>query len=138
MAARDFDWTPDRKTTPSGADTRLSELVWKPLAKHISADTATVYLSPDADLTALPWAALPGSQKGKVLLEEHALALVPHGPWLLERLQAKADKEDGPGTLLALGAVAYGRAPRTAPSRSPKTLSPRPRGVAASTPNGTT
>jgi CHAT domain-containing protein/Tfp pilus assembly protein PilF len=106
------DWQPDRKATPSGADVKLSELVWKPLAQHIPADTATVYLCPDAALTALPWAALPGRAQGKVLLEEHALAFVPHGPWLLQRLQAKAGKEDGPGTLLALGAVAYGRAPR--------------------------
>jgi CHAT domain-containing protein len=104
------DWRPDRKATRGGADARLSELVWQPLTRHIPADTATVYLCPDAALTALPWAALPGRTRGKVLLEEHALALVPHGPWLLERLRAKPDKER-PGALLALGAVAYGRAP---------------------------
>jgi CHAT domain-containing protein/Tfp pilus assembly protein PilF len=107
-----IDWRPDRPATTSGADTRLSELLWKPLSQHIPADTATVYLSPDAALTALPWAALPGRDKGKVLLEEHALALVPHGPWLLQHLLSKPDKEEGPGALLALGAVAYGRAPK--------------------------
>ncbi len=101
----------DRKVTPSGAGARLSELVWQPLAKHIPADTATVYLCPDADLTSLPWASLPGRAKGKVLLEEHALALVPHGPWLVERLRPGADTQDGAGTLLAVGAVAYDRAP---------------------------
>jgi CHAT domain-containing protein/Tfp pilus assembly protein PilF len=101
----------DHKVTPSGADARLSELVWKPLARHIPADTATVYLCPDADLTALPWAALPGRDKGKLLLEEHALALVPHGPWLVERLRSSADRQDGAGTLLAVGAAAYGQAP---------------------------
>jgi CHAT domain-containing protein/Tfp pilus assembly protein PilF len=107
-----IDWRPDRKSTPSGADGKLSELIWTPLAKHIPASTAIVYLSPDADLTALPWAALPGRDKSKVLLEEHALVLVPHGPWLLQHLQAKPDKVDGPGALLALGAVAYGRTPK--------------------------
>jgi CHAT domain-containing protein/tRNA A-37 threonylcarbamoyl transferase component Bud32/Tfp pilus assembly protein PilF len=117
-----IDWRPDRNTTPSGADAKLSELVWKPLAKHIPADTATVYLSPDADLTALPWAALPGRDKGKVLLEEHALALVPHGPWLLERLQAKPAKEDRPGTLLAVVAVAYDRAPKDGTKPLPEDL----------------
>jgi CHAT domain-containing protein len=106
-----FGQRPDRPVAPGGADARLCELVWKPLAWHIPADTATVYLCPDADLTALPWAALPGRAKGKVLLEEHALALVPHGPWLVERLRARADTQDGAGTLLAVGAVAYGRAP---------------------------
>jgi CHAT domain-containing protein/Tfp pilus assembly protein PilF len=105
------DWRADRKAAPSGADARLSELIWKPLAKHIPSDTATVYISPDADLTALPWAALPGRARGKILLEEHALALVSHGPWLLERLRARADKDDGPGALVAVGAVAYGSVP---------------------------
>jgi CHAT domain-containing protein/Tfp pilus assembly protein PilF len=114
------DWRPDRAATPSGADARLSELTWKPLAKHIPAATATVYLSPDGVLTALPWAALPGRAQGKVLLEEHALALVPHGPWLLERLQAKPAPEDRPGTLLALGAVAYGQAPKDAAKQPPE------------------
>src|SRR5262249_13533016 len=86
---------------------RLSELLWQPLAKHVPADTKTVYLAPDADLTGLPWAALPGRTPGKVLLEEHALAVVPHGPFLLERLQAKAPAVEAGDRLLALGAVRY-------------------------------
>jgi CHAT domain-containing protein/Tfp pilus assembly protein PilF len=116
------DWRPDRKATPGDAGARLSELVWQPLARHIPANTATVYLCPDADLTALPWAALPGRARGKVLLEEHALALVPHGQWLLQRLQAKPAPEDGPGVLLALGAVAYGRAPTEGAKPPPEDL----------------
>ena len=120
-----IDWRPDRKNTPSGADAKLSELVWKPLAKHIPATTAIVYLSPDADLTALPWAALPGRDKGKVLLEEHAVVVVPHGPWLLHQLQAKPDKGDGPGALLALGAVAYGRAPKEGNKPLPEDIAKR-------------
>jgi CHAT domain-containing protein len=47
-------------------------------------------------------------------MEEHALAVVPHGVFLLDRLtEKKRDKEKRP-TLLAMGAVAYDRQPRTA------------------------
>jgi CHAT domain-containing protein/Tfp pilus assembly protein PilF len=93
---------------------RLGELVWQPLARHLPAGTQAVYLAPDADLTALPWAALPGRARGKVLLEEHALALVPHGPFLLEQLRAGRAAAAGPGAVLAVGALAYGRRPNSA------------------------
>jgi CHAT domain-containing protein/tetratricopeptide (TPR) repeat protein len=96
---------------------RLSELVWKPLARHLAADTGTVYLAPDAELTAVPWAALPGRARGKVLLEEHALTLVPHGPFLLDRLRTGAGPTTGKGTVLAVGALAYGRPPPGARAR---------------------
>jgi CHAT domain-containing protein/tetratricopeptide (TPR) repeat protein len=96
---------------PSDADRRLSRLVWQPLVAHIPADTGVVYLSPDADLTRLPWAALPGRQPGHVLLEEHALALVPHPLYLLEQLQAKPRPATDDDLLLLYGAVRYDRPP---------------------------
>ncbi len=107
------DWRPDRPVSASDAARRLGEMLWQPLAKHIPADTETVFLAPDASLTGLPWAALPGRDKGKVLLEEHALIQVPHGPWLLERLRAEPAPRVGPGTLFALGAVAYDGSPKS-------------------------
>jgi CHAT domain-containing protein len=96
---------------PSDADRRLARLVWQPLAPHIPADTEVIYLSPDADLTRLPWAALPGRQPGHVLLEEHALALVPHPLYLLEQLQAKPRPPAAGDSLLVYGAVRYDRPP---------------------------
>ncbi len=106
------DWRSGHPVAASSAAQRLSAMLWQPLAKHIPSDTETIFLAPDAGLTGLPWAALPGRDKGKVLLEEHALVQVPHGPWLLERLRARPAPRDGPGTLLALGAVAYDGAPK--------------------------
>src|SRR5262249_21944091 len=68
----------------SSAAGELRRLLWEKLAPHLPARPgSTIYLCPDADLSALPWAALPGRVPGTVLLEEHALALVPHGPFLL-------------------------------------------------------
>jgi CHAT domain-containing protein/Tfp pilus assembly protein PilF len=88
----------------------LRRLLWEPLAKHLAAGVEAVYLCPDGQLSALPWAALPGSKPGTVLLEEHAIALVPHGPLLLEQL-SHPPASGGAGTLLALGGVQYDRAP---------------------------
>jgi CHAT domain-containing protein len=67
-----------------------------------------VYLSPDGDLARLPWSALPGDKDGTVLLEQYTLAVVPHGPFLLERLMYPAKLPDGSGRLLAIGGVTYG------------------------------
>jgi CHAT domain-containing protein len=85
----------------------LRRLVWDPVAAHLAPDTDTVYLAPDGALHALPWAALPGKQTDTFLLEEHALALVPHGPFLLDQLTAPPRPPDGKDTLLAVGGVAY-------------------------------
>src|SRR5262249_3256251 len=72
--------------------------------------THTASVCPDALLSALPWGALPGAKPGTVLLEECAVALVPHGPLLLEQLTGQAPSYRTPAALLALGGVDYDRA----------------------------
>ena len=47
-----------------------------------------------------------------MLLEQYAIALVPHAPFLLDRLTAPARSRDEAGVVLALGGVAYGQAPK--------------------------
>jgi tetratricopeptide (TPR) repeat protein/CHAT domain-containing protein len=89
----------------------LRRLVWEPLAKHVPAGTETVLLAPDGALTQLPWCALPGRRPGTVLLEDHALAVVPHGPFLLERLTAATEPEHAAGLMLAVGGVSYDEEP---------------------------
>ncbi len=90
----------------------LRRRVWEPLAQHIPSQTTTVIIAPDGSLTAIPWAALPGDRRGTVLLEQYAIALVPHAPFLLDRLTAPARSRDDAGVVLALGGVAYGQAPK--------------------------
>jgi CHAT domain-containing protein/Tfp pilus assembly protein PilF len=90
----------------------LRRRVWEPLAQHIPSQTTTVIIAPDGSLTAIPWAALPGDRPGTVLLEQYAIALVPHAPLLLDRLTAPARLRDATGVVLALGGVAYGQAPK--------------------------
>ncbi len=76
--------------------------------------TRLVYVCPDGPLAALPWAALPtrrrgepgGAATGRVLLEDCAIALVPHGPMLAQQLTRATPRRPG-GTLLAVGAVDY-------------------------------
>jgi CHAT domain-containing protein/Tfp pilus assembly protein PilF len=89
----------------------LRRRVWEPVAKHLPAGTQTIYLAPDGALARLPWAALPGSSAGRVLLEDYALAMVPHGPFLLERLGRNSRAAKGAG-LLVLGGAAYDEAPQ--------------------------
>ncbi len=97
---------------PSPAAETLRRLVWEPLAKQFPRDTNTVIIAPDGRLTAIPWAALPGDRPGTLLLEQYALATVPHAPFLLDRLTAPARTSDDRDVLLAVGGVAYDRAPK--------------------------
>jgi tetratricopeptide (TPR) repeat protein len=89
----------------------MRRLVWDPVAKHLPPNTHTVYLAPEGSLSRLPWAALPGSKPGTVLLEDHALALVPHGLFLYDRLTQPRPAAKDLGTLLAVGGVRYDEKP---------------------------
>jgi CHAT domain-containing protein/Tfp pilus assembly protein PilF len=104
-------WQPGRSEVNPRYAEAVRRLVWDKLAKQVPAGTHTVYLAPDGVLTQLPWAALPGSRKNSVLLEDYLLAVVPHGPFLLERLTAPVKTADGAPMLLAVGAVQYDQAP---------------------------
>jgi CHAT domain-containing protein/tetratricopeptide (TPR) repeat protein len=93
---------------------RLGKLLWEPLRKHLPANTEAVYLAPDGPLSFVPWAALPGGKPDTILLEDHAVALVPHGPWLLRQLQAKPDKGGTEGKALVVGGIDYDGEPKLA------------------------
>jgi CHAT domain-containing protein len=91
----------------------LRQLVWEPLSGSLPAGIRVVYLAPDGALSQLPWAALPGRKPGAVLLEDIALAVVPHGQFLLEALtEAQPERwKSAEGVLLAIGGVRYDEVP---------------------------
>jgi CHAT domain-containing protein len=89
----------------------LARLVWEPLRPHLPVECRTVWLCPDGVLCQVPWAALPGQAKDTVLLEDHALAVVPHGPFLAEALRADSPKGSAKKGVLVVGGVDYDAAP---------------------------
>jgi CHAT domain-containing protein/Tfp pilus assembly protein PilF len=91
----------------SPAALTLRRRLWQPLEKVFPARTRTVLVAPDAALTGLPWAALPGRRPDTVLLEEYALATMPSGQLLLDLLQAPAPSKDRPALLLVAGGIDY-------------------------------
>jgi CHAT domain-containing protein len=102
-----------RKHIDSGeaslAPAKLRELVWAKIAKELPLETKRVYLCPDGDLARLPFAALPGARQGTILLEDHYVAVVPSGQWLLEQLLYPPKLSDAPDRVLAIGDVVYGK-----------------------------
>jgi CHAT domain-containing protein/Tfp pilus assembly protein PilF len=97
---------PDRQAAAA-----LAALVWQPLRQHLPAKTHTVWLAADGQLAQVPWAALPGDLPNTILLEELAVAVVPHGAFLLQLLQDKPPGPEAKATFLAVGGVAYEKAP---------------------------
>jgi CHAT domain-containing protein/Tfp pilus assembly protein PilF len=91
----------------------VARLVWQPLRDRLPTPTRTVWLAPDGPLTGVPWPALPGSKPNTLLLEEHAIALVPYGHFLLQALEKQPETDARlPDTLLAVGGIAYDQAPK--------------------------
>jgi CHAT domain-containing protein/Tfp pilus assembly protein PilF len=89
----------------SPAADALRRLLWRPLEKTFPPGTHTVIVAPDAALTGLPWAALPGSRPGRWLLEEYALTTVPDGQLLLHLLSSPQQSKNA--GVLAAGGIDY-------------------------------
>jgi len=97
------------KPRETSAPVELRQWLWQPLAAQLPPGTRTVYLAPDVDLARLPWDALPGEKLESILLEQLALALVQHGPWMLEQLWPGEKPDRAPGErLLLMGGLDYG------------------------------
>jgi CHAT domain-containing protein len=103
---------PDARAEREAA-ARFAEHFWQPIREVLPADLKTLYLVPDGELYQVPWGALPGRKPDTVLLDECALCLVPHGPFLLERLQAQPPAGAG-DTVLVYGGVDYQNGPAAA------------------------
>jgi CHAT domain-containing protein len=83
-------------------------------------------------LCQVPWAALPGSKPGTVQLEDHAIAVVPHGPYLAEALCARSAANPKKTGMLIVGGVDYDGDPTGTPDAAVASL----RGPAGETRRG--
>ena len=54
--------------------------------KELPDKVRVVYVSPDSVLWRVPWAALPGDKPKSILLEDYAIAVIPHAVFLLDKL----------------------------------------------------
>jgi CHAT domain-containing protein len=92
---------------PPALPARVRELAWAKVRQAIPAGVKAVYVAPDAALCRLPWAALPGDRPGTILLEDYAVAVVPHAPFLLDKLWPPDPPTSRPTEALVVGGVAY-------------------------------
>jgi CHAT domain-containing protein/Tfp pilus assembly protein PilF len=87
---------------------KLRQLLWAPLEKHLGG-AKTVLIAPDGATARVPFAALPGHDPEKYLLEEVALATFPYPRRLLSLPGPRSD--GGPDSLLLVGDIDYGAVP---------------------------
>lgn len=91
-----------------GAEVR--RLIFQPLEERLRGKSI-VLVAPDGAITGVPFAALPGREKGKFLIEEASVAVVPVPAALPEMLDKKsASKLAEPG-LLAVGDIDFDAPP---------------------------
>ena len=87
------------------AGRQLRRLLWAPLEKHLGG-ARVVLVSPDGPLARLSFAALPGNQPGRYLLEEVAVAVLPV-PQMLPEFLFRASIINAPSGLLLVGDVDF-------------------------------
>ncbi|QJX00764.1 CHAT domain-containing tetratricopeptide repeat protein [Frigoriglobus tundricola] len=95
------------KEIPNAVAQRVRELVWEPVRKHLPGAVRTVYICLDADLFGVPFAALPGDRAGTIVLEDFAIATIPHPPFLLDKLWPHEPVKNPPSGALVVGGVKY-------------------------------
>ena len=81
----------DREGPSAG---KLRRALWEAVESHFPRDTTTVVISPDAALSRIPWAALPGPQGCPRLIEQYTILTAANGPELLECV-SKPPPQDG-------------------------------------------
>jgi CHAT domain-containing protein/Tfp pilus assembly protein PilF len=81
---------------PPGLPGKVRDLVWTKVRRELPEQVKHVYLCPDLTLCRVPWPALPGDRPGTILLEEYALATIPHAVFLLDKLPGWHGQETMP------------------------------------------
>ena len=121
-----MEWRQEMKKRSPTAGARLRRLIWEPLEAHL-ASAKTLLVSPDGILNQLPFAALPGKEPGKFLIEDHAVMVAPLPRWLPQMLESPdKSKDGGEPSLLLLGDVDFAAAAGTA-DKDAKVSLPAPR-----------
>jgi CHAT domain-containing protein/tetratricopeptide (TPR) repeat protein len=97
----------ENKEVPPELPAKGRTLVWDRVRQELPVSIKTVYLCPDAVLCRLPFTALPGDKPGTILLEDFALATVPHATFLLDKLWPPDPLKNPPSQALVVGGVQY-------------------------------
>ena len=94
------------KDIPIALSAKVRDLVWGKIEKELIKDVTAAFVCPDLALSRVPWAALPGRKPSTILLDDYAVAVIPHPQFLLTHLThgAKARRE---GESLVVGGVNY-------------------------------
>ena len=95
----------------AGTPAKVRELVWDKVRKEFPVGIKTVYISPDTSLCRVPWAALPGDGAGTILLEDFAVATIPHAGFLLDGLWPRDGRKNAEAGVLVVGGVTYDAEP---------------------------
>lgn len=109
--SRGLTLLPQKKTSAPDPQVELRRLLWKPIEERLD-PKAIVLLSPDGVVSNIPFAALPGTESGKYLIEERGIVLVP-SPILLPILLGNDKPPVDDQSVLLIGDVDFGGPPGT-------------------------
>lgn len=125
------EWRSTLKTRADRAvAARLRDIVWDPVEKKLPAD-ATVLIAPDGVLNQMPFAALPGRDMEKYLIEERAVSLLAVPQLLPEMLKARNIEAAKDVSMLLVGDVDFDAAPSQPTASATERAAPRAKAASA-------
>ncbi len=96
---------------PPAIPAKVRELIWDKVRKELPGNVKVVYISPDAALCRVPWGAILGDKPGTILLEDYAIAVIPHARFLLDKFWPQDPLKSPPNGALVVGGVKYDAEP---------------------------
>ena len=109
--SRGLTLLPQKKTSDPEPQVELRRLLWRPIEERLD-PKAIVLLSPDSVVSNIPFAALPGTESGRYLIEERGIVLIP-SPILLPSLLGNDKPHVDDQSVLLIGDVDFGGPPGT-------------------------
>ncbi|MBS0201846.1 MAG: CHAT domain-containing protein [Planctomycetes bacterium] len=110
---------PPKDATPDKwPHVELRKRIWEPLEAHLS-DTSLVMISPDGITARLPFAAMPGRDSSRYLIEDISLVVVPSPSQLASLLIPQSADNSDAMSMLVMGDVDFGASAGSAAPSEP-------------------
>ena len=102
----------EKSVANSSPQAQLRELLWSPLKPHLK-DVDLIFICPDGPLNQIPFAALPGSEPDRYIIDDFGIVTIPYPQWMAGRRESSPTRNQDRASMLLIGDVDFGQGVRS-------------------------